>query len=60
MNATSFGLSSLCAASAMLLATSSLPATDLLVQPGNPTAYQTLQAALNAAQPGIASSSAVR
>ncbi|HEX6812044.1 MAG TPA: hypothetical protein VF384_10515 [Planctomycetota bacterium] len=52
MNATSFGLSSECAALAMLLATSSLPAADLLVQPGNPTAYQTLQAALNAAQPG--------
>jgi hypothetical protein len=36
----------------MLLATSSLPAADLLVEPGNPLAYQTLQAALNAAQPG--------
>jgi len=52
MNATSFGLSSEFGALAMLLATSSLPAADLLVQPGNPTAYQTLQAALNAAQPG--------
>lgn len=35
-----------------VLIVSSLPATDLLVQPGNPAAYQTLQAALNAAQPG--------
>jgi hypothetical protein len=52
MNAISFGLSSGCAALALLLATSSLPAADLLVQPGNPLAYQTLQAALNAAQPG--------
>jgi hypothetical protein len=29
-----------------------LPAADLVVEPGNPAAYQTLQAALDAAQPG--------
>jgi hypothetical protein len=35
-----------------LLASCLLPAADLVVQPGNPSAYQTLQDALNAAQPG--------
>ncbi len=37
---------------ALLLLANCLPAADLIVQPGNPAAYQTLQAAVDAAQPG--------
>ena len=43
--------SRLCAAVPVLL-TLALPAADLIVDPGNPAAFQTLQAALDAASPG--------